>query len=310
MKHKTSWLFSALLVSVSLLQIEVWAESKTGADNVEQSAEIELIRQQALKGEPGGQLLYGLALMEGRYQLKPDVSQGLTWIRRAAEGGDARAALVLGNACAQGKGTKQDPAEALKWWHKAANKDISEAQYQLGKAYMEGLGVPKDPQKAGSWLKQAADAGSADAQYLLGRMHHEGVVVEQNQDSALHWLRRAANNGHQEAVHLLGLIESLVKALSPLREEGYEALHRRALEHDPHAQYELALRYESGAFDVNTDLAKALSWFNKAAENGNVLAMHRLARAWENGELGLPKDPSKAAYWQEKGRLHQLTADR
>jgi len=45
-------------------------------------------------------------------------------------------------------------------------------------------------------------------------------------------------------------------------------LHRRALEHDSHAQYELVLRYETDAMDVNADPAKALSWLTKAAENG------------------------------------------
>ncbi len=266
------------------------------------ASELELIREQAQKGDPGGELLYGLALIEGRYGLHPDPAKGLPWIRRAAEGGNAYAALVLGNAYALGKGTHKDPVKAVFWWRKAADKEVAEAAYHLGRAFAEGFGVPKDPRKAGYWLRQAADAGYPDAQYALGRMLHEGVVVEPDQETAMAWLRRAAANGHREAVHLLRLIESLVRAVMPLSQEGYEALHRRAVGNDPHAQYELALRYETGALDVNADPRKALFWFRQAAKHGNVLAMHRLARAYRKGELGLPVNPDKARYWQKRAR--------
>ncbi|RMG38334.1 MAG: sel1 repeat family protein, partial [Gammaproteobacteria bacterium] len=250
------------------------------AGDRDSAAELRLIRQQAERGDTGDQLLYGLALIEGRYGLRPDAAKGMPWIRRAAEGGDAYAALVLGNAYALGRGVPKDPAKAIEWWRKAAEKENAEAEYHLGKAYMDGFGVAKDPRKAGYWLRRAADHDSPDAQYLLGRMHHEGVIVEPDQETALDWLRRAAANGHRKAVHLLKVIESWVRAATPLAQERYEALHQRAIENDPHAQYELALRYESGALDVNADPKKALFWFERAARNGNVLAMHRLARAY------------------------------
>lgn len=294
MKRDVIWVLGIILVTGSL----VYAGSPGSAQS-----EIELIRQQAVKGDPGDQLLYGLAIIDGRYGLDPDIASGMSWIKRAADGGDNYAAMVLGKAYAQGKGVKKDPVKAVLWWRKAADGDNTEAKYHLAMAYMEGKGVAKDLQKAGSWLKQAADEGSADAQYQLGQMHSEGVVVEKDQDTAMEWLRRAADNGHLEAVHLLGVIESMVKAATPLTQESYNALHQRAIENDPHAQFELALRYENGSLDVNADPAKALLWLTKAAENGNVLAMHRLARVYKNGDLGVSKDEAKHRYWLDKARL-------
>lgn len=291
---------AALAIAAGLLVLALAIAAQ--ADIRDGASELDLIRQQAEKGDPGDELLYGLALIEGRYGLRPDPAKGMPWIRRAAEGGNAYAALVLGNAFALGRGVRKDPAKAIEWWRKAAEKENAEAEYHLGKAYMDGFGVPKDPRTAGYWLRRAADDGSADAQYLLGRMHHEGVIVEPDQETALDWLRRAAANGHRDAVHLLKVIESWVRAATPLAQEGYEALHQRALENDPHAQYELALRYESGALDVHADPKKALAWFERAARNGNVLAMHRLARAYEKGELGLAPDAQKASYWRQRAR--------
>lgn len=295
MKRNVFWLVGVALVVCTI----VWA----GDENTQ--SELELIKQQALNGDTGDQLLYGLALLKGRYGFKPDAHAGMIWIQRAAEGGDAYAAMLLGNAYSKGEGIEKDSVKAVNWWQKAADRGNTEAKYHLAKAYMNGTGIAKDPQKAGSWLTQAADEGYSDAQYLLGRIHHEGIVVEQNQDTAMQWLRRAAANGHMEAVHLLGVIESLVKAATPLTQETYEELHKRALEHDPHAQYELALRYETGAIDVNADPEKAMSWLIKAADNNNILAMHHLAHVYENGKPGVSKDDKKARYWRERAKKVQ-----
>ena len=39
-------------------------------------------------------------------------------------------------------------------------------------------------------------------------------------------------------------------------------------------------------------------WFQKIAENGNTVAQEFLARAYEEGWLGLVKDQEQARYWQ------------
>ncbi|MCU7960931.1 MAG: sel1 repeat family protein [gamma proteobacterium symbiont of Bathyaustriella thionipta] len=257
-----------------LLGITLITATLACARDDDQLSEVDLIKQQALQGDAGDELLYGLALIEGRYNLKADAGQGLVWIRRAAERGNAYACMVLGNAYSQGKGIEKNTLKAAQWWRRAAEKGNTESKYYLAKALLAGNGVPKDTQEAGKWLRQAAEEGNPNAQYLLGRMHHEGVIVKQDQNTALQWLRRAAANGHLEAVHLSGLIESLVKEATPLTQENYQRLHERALQNDPHAQYELALRYTNGALDVKSNPEKALFWLTRAAQNGNILAMH------------------------------------
>lgn len=71
-------------------------------------------------------------------------------------------------------------------------------------------------------------------------------------------------------------------------------------EGNPQAQYELGLRYESGAWDVERDPEQARRWILKAAEAGHRLAMRTLAHAYAAGELGLEVDPERARLWAER----------
>ncbi len=172
----------------------------------------------------------------------------------------------------------------------------------MGKAYLDGKGVPKDADKAAQWLEQAAAEGNAHAQYELGRMYHEGYAVVQDQELVKDWLSQAAAQGHSEATNLLSVVNSFIKSITLVSGESYDALHEKAEQGDPHAQYELGLRYENGAAEVNRDPAKALEWLTRAAKNGNLLAMHKLARVYAKGELGVAKDPARAAYWRQRAR--------
>ena len=43
-----------------------------------------------------------------------------------------------------------------------------------------------------------------------------------------------------------------------------------------------------------------VQWFHKVAVNGNPVAMQFLARAYEEGWLGLVKDKEQARYWYQE----------
>src|SRR5437763_874907 len=47
------------------------------------------------------------------------------------------------------------------------------------------------------------------------------------------------------------------------------------------------------------ELKKSFYWFQRAAENGDKVAMNNLARCYENG-VGTEKDVEKAFYWHQK----------
>lgn len=265
--------------------------------------ELQMIEHEALDGDDGAQLLYGLAYLDGRDGLEPDAEKGVYWIRRSARTGNAYAQLVLGNCYADGRGVAKDPQRAVQWWTRSGTSDNAVAQYLIGRAYLQGNGVSNDPSQAIDWLTKSAEQGNSDAQFLLGKMYHEGYNVEPDSGVARDWLSRAAQQAHSGAINLLAVIEGLVNETTKVYQQSAEVLIAKARQGDPQAEYELGLRYESGAWDVNKDNKQAMLWITKAANAGNRIAMKTLADIYRHGDLGVPANSSKAAEWDKKASL-------
>jgi TPR repeat protein len=262
--------------------------------------ELRMLENEAKGGQPEAELLYGLALLEGRDGLKPDPVGGYNWIRRAAHEGDIYSQYVLGNLYAEGRGTMVKTDRAIYWWRQAAKGNNRTAQYELGKAYLEGKMVKQDKTEAIHWLTAAAEQGSADAEYLIGKMYLEGDAVAQDKLLANDWLDRAARQGHSDALNLLRALAEAVNVTTMVERESSQELQARARSGDPQAEYELAMRYDTGAYDVERNEAKALEWLQAAANHGNRLAMQTLAHVYNQGEMGVKPDPEQGAYWQNR----------
>lgn len=56
-----------------------------------------------------------------------------------------------------------------------------------------------------------------------------------------------------------------------------------------------------GAEDCRTEREnkRAVFWYQRAAQNGDLAARRRLAIAYQEGQLGLPKDPEQAKHWHD-----------
>ena len=83
-------------------------------------------------------------------------NQDIGKLRMAAEHGDAKAQLNLGNLYYLGEGTPQDYAEAAKWYRLVAEQGDASAQNNLGVMYDEGDGVPQADREAVKWYRKAA----------------------------------------------------------------------------------------------------------------------------------------------------------
>lgn len=168
--------------------------------------------------------------------------------------------------------------------------------------YLNGIGTRRDYAKAEYWLGKAADQGDRDAQFLLGKMYRDGHGVERDLERGRNWLERAGAQGHSEALKLLAFFVELgLDSLEVYRQRG-DVLQQRAAGGDVEAQYQLGLRYESGAWGAEQDSAKALCWLNKAAEAGHRGAMTSLAHIYRDGLFGVAPDPKAAAYWEQRAK--------
>ncbi len=291
------WCLIGLGVLLLLVASQVLAGHKPG--------ELEMIRHQAGQGDPNAQLLYGLSYLEGRYHSKPNSRIAAYWLLRAARDGQNYAALEMGKLFAHGNGVIKDPVQAVYWWTKAAEGGIPEAQYQLGKAYHDGFGVDNNPKKSIHWMTLSAEHGNHKAEYELGKMYHEGYATAKDKILAQDWLSRAARSGNSAAINFLAVINKVLKYTTLVYQQSAGILEEKAVHGDSGAQYELGLRYESGAWDVNKNDKKAIHWLTEAANNGNLNAMSSLVDIYTRGDLGMKKRPDLVSYWIKQAKKHR-----
>lgn len=129
--------------------------------------------------------------------------------------------------------------------------------------------APTDVAAARTQCTAEAAAGSADARYQLA-FFSLGLGGEWSPDAAIPLIRTAADAGVSEA------------------------------------QYWLAWQAEEGPLLAH-DQATALGWYRLAAAANHRLALDRLARAYEQGELGLTPDPREAL--RLRARIRQCEAE-
>ena len=80
---------------------------------------------------------------------------------------------------------------------------------------------------------------------------------------------------------------------------GMDDLKKAANLGNPAAQFYLAKLYETGGGGLKKDLNEARRWTERAADGGDVAAMHNLGLYYYEGEAG-PQDAAKAAQWFKK----------
>jgi len=90
-------------------------------------------------------------------------SDALAILRPLADGGNARAQALLGDAYAEGRGIPRDPAAAGRWYERAALQGETGAQVKLAAMYVNGNGVLRNNNLAYVWFGTAARLGSASA---------------------------------------------------------------------------------------------------------------------------------------------------
>lgn len=117
-------------------------------------------------------------------------------------------------------------------------------------------------ERARNLCQAQAEAGDADATYHLA-LTYLGLGGRWEPDSAIPLIQLAAERGVAEA------------------------------------QYWLAWQHESGLL-LPHDTSRALGWYLRAAQAQHRLALARLARAHEFGELGLPIEPRRAGEYRAR----------
>lgn len=148
-------------------------------------------------------------------------------------------------------------------------------------------------------LRKVADAGHAEAQSVLASI----LDAADSDEEAVSYYRKSAAAGNLDGIFGLGGMlangEGVAKDVKEAR-----ALYLRAAEAG-HKQAigAIAQAYIRGELDIPEEQRKgkeALGWINRAADDGFVLAIETLEKAYRTGDFGLTVDVQKADQFKKK----------
>lgn len=258
---------------------------------------------------------------------RQEYRESMEWFRKAAQAGNADAQHWMAYLYHHGIGVEIDFAASMQWDTKAAANGLSDAMAGMGYMYEYGEGVTRDYAEAMKWYKRAADAGNMHAQSNLASMYFNGRGVPQDIAKAADLFAGPAADGLAEAQFALGYI--LAGGLAGKKDHtlGISLLQKAAAQNDPHASAYLALLYVADDFPElphNREMARklaeplaaqgslfaeramavvesenqhykeAVDWYQKAADQGDVVSVLRLAQFYRDGN-GVNADLGMAA---------------
>jgi len=151
-------------------------------------------------------------------------------------------------------------------------------------------------------LLPMAQHGDAWAQLKLGGLYEHGEGVPKDDTEAAGWYAKAAVQGNREARGLLMLVCAVTEFSSippKVCDQIGPLLQTGAAQGDLESEDALAKLYESGMFGLPKDPAQSIAWYQRAAERGDLLAESMLASRYEAG-IGVPRDDVQAAFWNCK----------
>lgn len=213
--------------------------------------------------------------VSGSATVTKDAASALDALRKAAEGGDAKAQLDLAKRFIKGDGVDKNPTSAFEWALKSAEHGNADAMEMVAQAYADGTGVSTDEGKSNSWTKRAAEAGHPGAQFryaeTFGGADRRSYILgdkDQQPENArqyLEWLEKSAKQNNLEAKYSLGMTYLLgatsfldfkgkeKKLIEPDAEKALPILKEASDAGYWQAQWALAVLYQSGFGKIKGD---------------------------------------------------------
>ena len=110
----------------------------------------------------------------------------------------------------------------------------------------------------------------------IGTIHQEGIGMPVDGESAIYWFKEAYKQGDNlyAPTNLGDLYRKGCGNVSADLKKAFEAYQ---LSVDPYAHYRIGQAYEEG-WMCEPDMAKAMKWYQQAAQEGHHLAIKRLKR--------------------------------
>jgi TPR repeat protein len=150
---------------------------------------LEWLERSAQLGNASAMVNLGFAYREGQ-GVEVDLDLAESWFSKAYDAGDQHAAVHVGRLLA---GYAAKPLEAARWFHLAADADQPESYVYLAMLYDERHSDLYDPSKAVFWYQRVVEQGKGSApraMFELARHCRDGVGVEADRDRAAAWVEQ------------------------------------------------------------------------------------------------------------------------
>ena len=249
------------------------------------------------RNDSWSQIQLGLAYENGD-GVEKNPKMAFSWFEKAAYNGDMYAFYNLGRHYEYGLSVAVNKSKALYWYEKAAAAHHAYSCLLLGKWYLHGENITKNYYKAAAYFKDAAFCGNDEGKYEMGLCYAFGYGVKQDSVRALLWLDRAIEDKYYFSYYLKGIMYQ--DGLSVNKDE--KAAFENFLIGDSYnvaaCQNSLAKCYLEGK-GVEPDTLKAIQYYEKTANNGNMDGQRNLGLIYKYG-IGVTKDIQQAIYWFEK----------
>lgn len=248
------------------------------------SIQLDTIVSKARRGDTDAMVeigdIYNDTVKAAFYEVKPDSAIALKYYRYAYEWGNPLAACRLGMHYYYMSPTPDDK-KAFQLFKESADKGCDLGLYYLSVCYAKGRGVEKDEKISKKYFSKIKIIESINDAYFVER------ILYPIEFSTIHTLY----NGKELyffPFHISGRWEKE----DPQLFAGVQEI--RAESGNPVSQAFVGDMYLYGKYEKNIDYEAALSWYEKAAKQGNRDGYYGLGMIYSKG-LGLNKDYAKAA---------------
>lgn len=238
-------------------------------------------------------------------------------IKKLVSAGYADAQFYLADCYGQGSlGLEVDTKEAFNLYQAAAKAGHAAAAYRTAVCCEmgpeEGGGTRKDFAKAVQWYRRAAALGDIAAMYKLGMILLKGLLGQpRNVGESVIWLKRAAERADKDnphALHELGLLHDAENTdvevrnkIIPDEQYSRELFQQAADLGYKFSQFRLGQAYEYGTLGLTIDNRASISWYSKAAAQGEHQAELALSGWYLTGAEGILVQSDTEAYlWARK----------
>jgi len=245
------------------------------------------------------QAIVPLAFFNAMDNDKAKQAQAFATVRREADNGNLKAALLVGLLYDRGIGVSASHSDAMYWYEESDKSPVS--AFVLGTYTSQGNGVKKDLQKANALLQQAADAGFSYANLNLA------VMQQQNKDNFLPNLEKANVLGNTTAGLLLADYFLSLGNDADQMKRAHDIYQQLADRGDKTAQVKLGYMYEQG-LGGPVDVANAEKWYTLAAEQGQPLGQFLLGYFYQLGHLTTQPNEELAKKWYSRAQDQLIPA--